>query len=131
MSKLTVKGKITEVLDVMKGEGKNGEWAKRTIIVKRTYQTDKGEFHDDFVFDYFKNGEYINYVTDGFGYSVGDEVNIEYTVKANKHNEKWYGSNNIWNISKVGGSTDALPNPIGSGTEHPVGAEEDEDILPF
>lgn len=117
---MNIRGKITAITEAQTGTGKNGEWAKRTIVV--TEETD-GQYPNEFVLTLFKSGEHIAYATDKFNYVVGSSVSVEYNVRANEHNGKWYGDNSIWKIEKIGITETQEHAPIGEGLE--------PDDLPF
>lgn len=111
MSKPKFKGVATHILPAQKGEGKKGPWAKRTFVVE-----EQGvEYPQKAVFNLFKNGEYTDMAGDKFPLSVGDEVEVEYLIKANEYKGKWYGDLSVWSfnvLSKGSGgsaSNDAPP----------------------
>jgi len=96
---MEIKGKIKHVSEVVEGEGKNGAWAKRTIVITE----DVAEHPNELVLSMFKSGEHIDYAKDKFSYAIGDLVSIEYNTRANEYQGKWYGDNSIWKIEKVSG----------------------------
>ena len=95
---METKGKIIAITEAIKGTSSNGEWAKRTIIVS----DGQGEHPNEFVFNLFKKGDYIQYATDKFNYKVGEAVLVTYSVKAKEYQGKWYGDNSIFRIEKLG-----------------------------
>ena len=113
---MNVNGVIEVITEAQTGTTKDGnEWAKRTIVVSDGV----GQYPNKLVMSLFKKGEYLKYATTDFNYAVGDAVSIEYSVRANEHNEKWYGDNSIFKIEK------ANPN------ETPKVDEESSSNLPF
>lgn len=114
---MELKGKIKHISEVQEGEGKNGAWAKRTIVITE----DVSEHPNELVLSMFKNGEHIDYVKDKFNYAIGDMVRVEYNTRANEHKGKWYGDNSIWKIEKVDSANQS--------NEYPKDDETDD--LPF
>lgn len=117
---MKVQGKITAITEAQTGTGKKGEWAKRTIVV--TEETG-GQYPNEFVLTLFKSGEHIEYATTKFNYVVGNSVSVEYNVRANEYQGKWYGDNFIWKIEKIGITETQEQGHIGEGME--------PDDLPF
>ena len=95
---MEIKGKIKHVSEVQEGEGKNGAWAKRIIVITE----DVEQYPNEMVLSMFKSGEHIDYAKDKFNYAIGDMVSVEYNTRANEYNGNWYGDNSIWKIQKVG-----------------------------
>jgi hypothetical protein len=116
MSNLKVTGFIKKVLEPQTGEGANGAWAKRTFVVTQG----EGDYPNEFVFSLFKSGEHIEYATNKFTYAEGDKVEVEYNVRANEYNDKWYGDNSVWKVNKLEGAT-----------SEPAQVEDVEQGLPF
>jgi len=113
MSNLKTTGKITNILEPQLGEGSNGAWAKRVFVL-----IEEGEMYPNvFVFSLFKSGEHLGYATDKFTYVVGDLVEVEYNVRANEYQGKWYGDNSVWKITKVGSTeneSQQIPDNLGN-----------------
>lgn len=115
---MELKGKIIEVTEPQTGTTDKGDWAKRTIVVS----DELAQHPNKFVLNLFKNGEHIEYATTKFSHSVGDMVEITYSVRANEYNGKWYGDNSIFKINKVEST------PENAGIEN---IPDSEDDLPF
>lgn len=95
MSKPKFTGVVTNILPAQKGEGKKGPWAKRTFVVE-----EQGvEYPQKAVFNLFKNGEYVDMADSKFPVKVGDEVEVEYLIRANEYKGKWYGDLSVWSFN--------------------------------
>jgi len=106
MSKPKFRGVATNILPAQKGEGKKGPWAKRTFVVE-----EQGvEYPQKAVFNLFKSGDYIDIAGDKFPLNVGDEVEVEYIIKANEHKGKWYGDLSVWNFNVLSKGSGDTPN---------------------
>ena len=117
-------GKIESVSEAVTGVTKDGDnWAKRTIVVNDGI----GQYPNRFVMNLFKKGEYVDYATEKFTYAVGDNVKIEYSVRANEYKDSWYGDNSIFRIEMAIGSSNTPP----AQPPHIDSDDGDENDLPF
>jgi len=98
---MEITGKIEVITEAQVGATADGsEWAKRTIVVS----DEVGQYPNKLVMTLFKKGEYLKCATTDFNFAIGDNVKIEYSVRANEYKEKWYGDNSIFRIEKVDGA---------------------------
>ena len=89
-------GKITHDLGLTEGEGKNGLWAKREIIIEEVGE----QYPNTIKAEIFKSGEHIEWIKDKWAYKVGDEVIVELKFKTTDWNGKHFTNISIWNIEK-------------------------------
>lgn len=117
------KGQIVSIGDV-KGATKDGkEWASIDIVVKEVH----GEHPQTGVFSLFKNGEHVKHAKEFSKYNkVGDIVEIDFSLRANGYQGKWYGSNSIFKVTKQSAGQTSTPTQEAA----PIAIEYDSS-LPF
>lgn len=111
---LQVKGKITKILDVEKGESKAGkEWQKINFVV------DTGaEFNPEVCFQIFGEEKVNNFTQYN---KVGSDVEVSFNVSSREYNGKYYHNLDAWKVWGVKEETQEAT---------PV-AQEAADDLPF
>ena len=110
---LTVKGKITKILEVESGTSKAGKtWRKQTFVI------DTGDqYNPEIAFSVFGD-EKVEKLTK---YNkVGQEVEVAFNVSSREYNGKYFHNLDAWKIQKV--DEDAKPQTV---------SEESQDGLPF
>lgn len=93
---MQVTGKAIEVSQIEKGQGRNGEWQRMSIVVE----------YDDNGYKKHISVEFMNKKVE-FASKVrrGDNVTVDFNVESRKgSNGKWYTSASGWRIK-----TDDLP----------------------
>ena len=110
-----VKGKIASIEAIKTLE--NGAKVVNYIVDETN---DRG-YVTKFNIGMYKGQEYAEHVENFVKYNkVGDEVEVEFTIRSTEYNGKIYNNLNHWKINKVGATTKA-----------PVTSEPTEDDLPF
>ena len=103
---MEIAGKITQVLPIESGQGKNGEWKKQQFILETLEQYPKsicfvvwGDKIDDFNLD---------------GNST-QEVTVSFDVSSREYNGRWYTDVKAWKLE----SKASTPEAAGTGTDFP------------
>lgn len=127
---MEIKGRITKVLDLQTGEGKNGTWKKQEYVIEK-----EGQYPKNVCFSVW--GDKV----ESFGLAEGDQVLLSIDIESREFNNKWYTNVQCWKAQKGGGemmpeedfnqdhSQSAAPAP----TEEPSfnGDSKEDDVLPF
>ena len=120
---MQINGKITNLLPLQTGQGKNGEWKKQEFIIETAGQYPKKVCVTAW-------GKTVDYVP-----NIGTEVNIQYDLESNEHNGRWYNSVKAFKIETVGKSAPKQNNDEQQYQAHVqerASAEfEETDGLPF
>lgn len=126
---LRTQGRVTEILALEKGEKNGKTWQKRGFIT---------ETFGDFPQLNYWSGFGDKIVTEINKLKVDDLVTIQFTIQSREYNGKWYTTNNVVRIEKMGASlptgtvetvdSSQLPPPPPKSDEK---SEEDNDVLPF
>ena len=122
------KGKVTHVGQVKQGTTNKGTDYATNTLVATELNPENPEYPQQGVFKMFKTGEYMKSVLEFFP-KVGDEVEIDYKIKANEYKGNFYGDNDVFKITKIGGGqqqTKASPQPAVAQQGF-----DDGDDLPF
>jgi hypothetical protein len=104
--------KLTQILPLQTGAGKNGEWKKQDIIV----ETD-GQYPKKICISVW--GDKINTKQ----LVVGNKLKIDFDVESREYNSRWYTDVKAWKVEVVGadGSKDdfVVPDeePMTSGSD--------------
>jgi hypothetical protein len=91
--------KLTQLLPIQTGTGKNGEWKKQDIIV----ETD-GQYPKKVCISIW--GDKIN---EG-QLQIGNLLQIDFDIESREYNNKWYTDIKAWKIELTGTSTQNIPN---------------------
>lgn len=110
--------KLTQLLPIQTGAGKNGEWKKQDIIV----ETD-GQYPKKVCISIW--GDKINESQ----LQLGNSLKIEFEIESREYNGKWYTDIKAWKIEVVGTETvnDASKSIIPDFDIQ----DNDQEILPF
>lgn len=126
---LTFTGKITAIKDVKTGTSQQGkEWASATFEVTEI----KDQYPQCALFDYFKNGDFLEMAKDFKNkFKVGETVTVYFNMKKNKYQKdgetRAFYKTSAWKIDKL--SKD-VPSP--DQAFEPAGnLNVAEDDLPF
>jgi hypothetical protein len=115
---MQITAKLTQLLPIQTGTGKNGEWKKQDIIV----ETD-GQYPKKVCISIW--GDKIN---EG-QLHIGNLLKIDFDIESREYNSKWYTDIKAWKIDVEGtNSQNTLDNTV--NTDHLIPNLED-DILPF
>ena len=110
--------KLTQLLPIQTGTGKNGEWKKQDIIVEADGQYPKKVCVSIW-------GDKINEVQ----LQIGNILQIDFVIERREYNSKWYTDIKAWKIDLAVTSTQNTPNNTVI-TEDFIPNSED-DVLPF
>jgi hypothetical protein len=110
--------KLTQLLPLQTGTGKNGEWKKQDIIVET-----EGQYSKKLCISIW--GDKI----DAKQLQSGNMLKIDFDIESREYNGKWYTDVKAWKIEVTESeSTNASNTPINEITEPPNMEEGD---LPF
>jgi hypothetical protein len=111
--------KLTQLLPIQTGSGKNGEWKKQDIIV----ETD-GQYPKKVCISIW--GDKIN---EG-QLQIGNLMKIDFDIESREYSGKWYTDIKAWKIELANIENTPIDSKIleNKSWETPG---EDEDILPF
>ncbi len=118
---MELKGKVIQVLPLVTGAGKKGQWKKQEFILETQTQFPKKVCLSLW-------GEKV----DQYSLNAGDIVNASVDLESREYNGRWYTEARAWKLDKSGsgGSSSAAPTapPIG---EEPYDSGSPTDDLPF
>jgi len=110
--------KLTQLLPIQTGSGKNGEWKKQDIIV----ETD-GQYPKKVCISIW--GDKIN---EG-QLQIDNLLQIDFEIESREYNSKWYTDIKAWKIEVASSSTQNTPdNSIHKADFIPYGEDE---VFPF
>ena len=127
MSELQIKGKITELLTIERGESSRGDWQKQQFIIETPG-------------DYPKNiclmvwGDKVDMLEK---YKVGDNVIAHINIESREYNSRWYTDVKAWRMEKDDDAVSDATNDVVKPPEPPSndspasGDKKEEDDLPF
>jgi hypothetical protein len=108
--------KLTQLLPLQSGTGKNGEWKKQDIILETA-----GKFPKKVCVSIW--GDKI----DPQLLKVGNELRIDFDIESREYNGRWYTDVKAWKVEPVSGSS--MQNAFEpAGNEAPPPGE---DVIPF
>ena len=122
--------KLTQLLPLQTGTGKNGQWKKQEFIVET-----EGQFSKKVCISIW--GDKIN----DSQLQIGNELRIDFDIESREYNGRWYTDVKAWKIelagSSNGGST--TTSSAGSGQTMPgspadsgfTAVNTEDDGLPF
>jgi len=100
-----VKGKITSIEEVKTLD--NGAKVVNYIV---DHTSENGNV-TKYKIEWYKKAEYAEHVDNFIKYNkVGDEVEVEFTIRSQEYNGKIYNNLNHWKITKVGSTTQPAEN---------------------
>lgn len=123
---MEIRGKVIDLLDEKRGQGKNGEWKKRDFVLETT--TD--QYPKKVCISMW--GDKI----DQFALKVGEDVNVSINLESREFNGKWYTDVRAWKVDKnaavAGNATQAMPNtPMEVPANDFASGSDDNNDLPF
>ena len=122
------KGQILHIGGVKEGKTKDGkEWSSIDFVAEET----EGQYPQKGVFSLFKSGEYIKNAKEFSKYNkIGDVVVIDFSMKANEYEGRYYGANSVFKINKETGtqSSEVSQEPSTIFFDSSIA---DSDLLPF
>ena len=86
---MEITGKIIQLLDVITGESKNGEWKKQDVILETDAQYPKKVCISVW-------GDKI----DQFNLKEGEAVTISVNLESREFNNRWYTDVRAWKVEK-------------------------------
>ncbi len=123
---MDIKGRVTQLLPLQTGEGKNGAWKKQDFII----ETD-GQYPKKVCISAW--GDKIN----ESALQIGSEINVSFDIESREYNGRWYTDVKAWKIEPLGAGGFEMA-PVASApstratTELPSSLQSgDEDNLPF
>jgi hypothetical protein len=123
---LELTGRLTRVLEMRTGMGKNGEWKNQDFILETP-----GQYPRQVCIALW--GDKIEALKN---FNIGDSIKVYFDVESREFNEKWYTSVKAWQLEKVETAAFSAPAanlpvpPPASAADIPP-AEEEMDDLPF
>jgi hypothetical protein len=118
---MNITAKLTTLLPIQTGFGKNGQWRKQDIIV----ETD-GQYPKKICISIW--GDKI----DEKQLIVGNNLDISFELESREYNSKWYTDVKAWKIETASSISTPITNTnisISQNFESPE--EEDDEDLPF
>ena len=110
--------KLSQLLPIPAGTGKNGDWKKQDIIV----ETD-GQFPKKVCISIW--GDKIN---EG-QLQIGNLLQIDFDIESREYNNKWYTDIKAWKIELAGTSTQKTPDNEVNTVDSILNSEDEG--LPF
>lgn len=86
--------KLTQILPLQTGAGKNGEWKKQDIIVET-----EGQYPKKICISVW--GDKINTKQ----LVVGNKLKIDFDVESREYNSRWYTDVKAWKVEVVGANS--------------------------
>jgi hypothetical protein len=118
-------GKVAQLLPLVTGQGRNGEWRKQEFIIEIA----DGQFPKKICFSLW--GDKI----DQAGLTLNETVKVFFDIESREYNTRWFTEAKAWRVEKQGAASNAtiqtsspqMPNDVPpSFNAAPV-----EDDLPF
>jgi len=119
---MTIEGTVTQLLDAVTGEGKNGQWRKQEFILET-------------------GGNYPKQVclvmwgdlADQSGITVGAQITASIDIQSREYNSRWYTDVKAWKIEHTAEATaEATAEEAPKSMSQPDSAPRpSEDGLPF
>ena len=110
--------KLTQLLPIQTGTGKNGEWKKQDIIVET-----EGQYPKKICISIW--GDKIN---EG-QLQIGTLLQIDFDIESREYNSRWYTDIKAWKIEVAGVGSNKTPDNT-RNTADSISNDED-DVLPF
>ncbi len=120
---MEIQGKVIDILNLQRGNGRNGEWKKQDFIVETQDQYPKKICISMW-------GDKI----DQFSLKPGEMVTVGVNIESREYNGKWYTDIKAWKVDKQGGAPAGnIPNeaPMDAPQNAFPASEEDPEDLPF
>jgi hypothetical protein len=110
--------KLTQLLPIQTGTGKNGEWKKQDVIVETESQYPK-KVCISIWGDKTNEGKL----------QTGNLLKIVFDIESREYNSKWYTDIKAWKIEVAGTSTQNTPDNTANTDDFIPNGEDD--VLPF
>ena len=110
--------KLTQLLPIQTGTGKNGDWKKQDIIVETDGQYPK-KVCISIWGDKIKDGQW----------QIGNLLQIDFDIESREYNNKWYTDIKAWKIEVAGTSTQKIHDNEVNTVDFIQNSEDEE--LPF
>lgn len=114
--------KLTQLLPIQTGTGKNGEWKKQDLIVETG-----GQYPKKICISIW--GDKIN----SSQLQIGNELKIDFDIESREYNGKWYTDIKAWKIDVAGAHSQSTSNePVTDGNYVAFpGNTDKDDVMPF
>jgi hypothetical protein len=104
---MQVKGTIRTITEAQTGQTKDGsEWKKITFVVANNDGYEGAE--QLYAFEIFGAEKVDNFLKYN---SVGDSVDVDFNIRTNEYNGKYYTSLQAWKVYKENATTQQAPQP--------------------
>jgi hypothetical protein len=118
---MELKGKVIQLLPLVTGEGKKGQWKKQEFIVETQTQYPKKVCLSLW-------GEKV----DQYSLAVGDMVNASVDLESREYNGRWFTEARAWKVEKSGNGGSASAPTAPPISEEPYNTPTSStDDLPF
>ncbi len=123
---MDIKGKAIQLLPLVTGQGKNGEWRKQDFLIEIGDQYPKKVILSLW-------GDKI----DQNPFAIGDEITVSFDVESREYNGKWYTDLRAWKIQGGQAATthvtrnEAPANTQTTSQATTFNEEQPSDDLPF
>ena len=87
---MKIKAKLTQILPLQTGFGKNGQWRKQDVIV----ETD-GQYPKNICISIWGDNINENQLI------IGTQLSIDFDIESREFNGKWYTDVKVWKIDLV------------------------------
>jgi hypothetical protein len=118
-------GKVAQLLPLVTGQGRNGEWRKQEFIIEIA----DGQFPKKICFSLW--GDKI----DQAGLTLNEMVKVFFDIESREYNTRWFTEAKAWRVEKQGAAATAPAQPsapqIQSEPPASFNAAPVEDDLPF
>ena len=111
---MEIEGKVTRLLDLVTGQGRNGQWRKQEFILETP-----GQYPKQVCIAMW--GDKI----DEFKIQEGEEIKAMIDVQSREHNGRWYTEVRTWKVERPGSQERNVENQFIDAPPH------EEDDLPF
>ena len=119
---MEIKGRLSKVLPVLTGQGRNGEWKKQGFVIDL-----EGTYPKKVCFLVW--GDKVNVGS----LVIGDMINVFFDPESREFNEKWYTDLTAWKVETAGESQQPPPPmpPLDTYQPDDIGGLPMKDDLPF
>jgi hypothetical protein len=120
---MELKAKLTQVLPLQTGEGRNGTWKRQEFIV----ETIGEQYPKKICISIW--GDKVNPSV----LVIGSELNISFDIESREFNGRWYTSLYAWKVEPVNEGTPAVASaPAAAATAGaPAGQQQASEAAPF
>jgi hypothetical protein len=117
---LEIEGKVVQLLEEQKGEGRNGPWVKQELILE-TYE----QYPRKICLACWGDKAAV-----AKALQPGDKVKAGINIESREFNNRWYTDIKAWRIDKVTTDQPDIPEPATGSYEEPEQSTPEDD-LPF